>query len=124
MPSSHRLVLPDLISTCPFNSSLNLDYERARGESNAWVDRFGALAGRKGAIFSVYNLELLISLAHPEAGYEELKTCCDWNNLFFVYDEISDQLGGEEVLRLADEFLKALDGEFTRDSVISDMTKE
>ena len=124
MSTTQTLVLPDLISTCPFKASVHPEYERVRRESAAWVRGFGVFTGRRGSSFDHLNLELLISLAHPNSGYEELRLCCDWNAVFFLYDELSDILLGKEVRELGDAFLKALGGEYTHNSVISDMTKE
>ncbi|KLO13038.1 terpenoid synthase [Schizopora paradoxa] len=124
MSTTRSLVLPDLITTCPFKASIHPEYKRARSESTAWVRSFGALTGRKGSLFHLNNLELLVSLAHPTSGYEELRICCDWNAVFFVYDELSDILQGEDARKLGDSFLKALGGEYTDGSAVSDMTRD
>ncbi|KLO13037.1 terpenoid synthase [Schizopora paradoxa] len=119
-----KLILPDLVSSCPFKQSVHPDYERARDESSAWTQRFGAFIGPKAVVFDIYNFELLMALTYPDAGYEELRACCDFNNLMFVYDIYSDQLGGEDVRELGDSLLKALSGDFSVDSVLTDMAKE
>ncbi len=92
MSSSDKIILPDLVSSCPFKWSVNPHYERARDESGAWIDGFKVFTDRKRALFNIYNSELLPALAYPYAGFEELRTCCDFINLLFVFDEISDEL--------------------------------
>ncbi len=83
MSLGRKLVLPDLISTCPFQWSVHPDYERARAESAAWVESFGVFTDRKGIVFNVSNFELLMALTYPDAGYEEVRTCCDCINIVF-----------------------------------------
>ncbi len=59
-------------------------------------------------VFNIYNSELLPALAYPYAGFEELRTCCDFINLLFVFDEISDELAGGEARELGVILLKAI----------------
>ncbi len=124
MSLSHKLVLPDLVSTCPFNWSSHPDYERARKESSAWVESFKFFTDRKRRIFGIYNAELLAALANSYAGYEELRTCCDFYNLLFVVDELSDELNGDDTRKLGVILLRALGGEFTQGSALSRMGEE
>ncbi len=124
MSSSDKIILPDLVSSCPFKWSVNPHYERARDESGAWIDGFKVFTDRKRALFNIYNSELLPALAYPYAGFEELRTCCDFINLLFVFDEISDELAGGEARELGVILLKALGGEFTKGSVLSKIAEE
>lgn len=124
MTSSNKLVLPDLVSGCPFKWSVNPHYERARDESSAWTESFKVFTDRKRALFNIYNSELLPGLTYPYANYEEFRTCCDFINLLFVFDEVSDELGGEESHRLGAILLKALGGVYTKDSILSKMAEE
>ncbi len=62
MSLSHKLVLPDLVSTCPFNWSSHPDYERARKESSAWVESFKSLQiASAGSLVSIMPSFLLPS---------------------------------------------------------------
>lgn len=124
MASPIEIVLPDLVSMCPFPWTVNPHYARAREESAAWIDSFKVFKDRKRAFFKSYNSELLVGLAYSYAGYEELRTCCDFVNLLFTYDEISDELDGDEAAKCGIVFLKAMKGEGSDDSVLSKITDE
>ncbi len=124
MSSSDKIILPDLVSSCPFKWSVNPHYERARDESGAWIDGFKVFTDRKRALFNSYNSELLPALAYPFAGVDELSTCCDFRNLLCVLNEISDELAGGEARELGVILLKALGGEFTKGSVLSKIAEE
>lgn len=124
MPSNRQIVLPDLLSSCPFDWSVHPDYERARAESAAWIESFGVFADSRSALFNIYNFELLMALTYPDTGYDEVRTCCDCNNMLFVFDELSDHLGREEVHELGGVLLKALGGESTHGSVLSKIAGE
>lgn len=124
MPHSQKLVLPDLVSACPFKWSVHPDYERARVESSAWIGGFEVFTGRKRSLFALVNAELLPAIVNSYADYEEFRTCCDFNNLLFVVDEFSDELDGKETRKLGDVVLKALRGESTQGSVISKIGEE
>ena len=124
MPSCDKIILPDLATDCTFKWSVNPHYERARDESCAWIESFKVFTDRKGALFKIYNSELLAALTYPYAGFEELRTCCDFINLLFVFDEISDELNGVEARVLGIVVLKALNGNYTKGSVMSKMSEE
>ncbi|KLO13041.1 terpenoid synthase [Schizopora paradoxa] len=64
------------------------------------------------------------ALANSYAGYEELRTCCDFHNLLFIVDEHSDELDGVETQKFGELFLKALRGESTQGSVYSKIGEE
>ena len=124
MPSCDKIILPDLATDCTFKWSVNPHYERARDESCAWIESFKVFTDRKAALFKIYNSELLAALTYPYAGFEELRTCCDFINLLFVFDEISDELNGVEARELGIVVLKALNGNYTKGSVMSKMSEE
>ena len=124
MSSCDKIILPDLVTGCSFTWSVNPHYERACDESGAWIESFKVFSDRKRAIFKVYNSELLVALTYSYAGFEELRTCCDFVNLLFTFDEISDELGGEEARELGAVLLKALGGQPTKGSVLSQIAGE
>jgi len=124
MSSSQKLFLPDLVSSCPFKWSVHPEYERAREESAAWIDGFKVFTDRKRVIFNMWNFELLVALTHPYAGYEEFRTCCDCNNMLFVFDELSDEVDGDRTRQLGDILLGALGGKSAPCSVLSRIGEE
>ncbi|KLO13018.1 terpenoid synthase [Schizopora paradoxa] len=121
MHLSNKLVLPDLLAACPFKWSIHPDFERARDESAAWISGFKVLPEHKRVLI---ESELLIALVIPFAGYEELRTYCDFSNLLFVVDEYSDELNGAETQKFGEVFVKALSGEPTQGSVFSKIGEE
>ena len=124
MISTETLILPDLISICPFNWSINPHYDRVRVESVAWIDSFKAFPERKLASFTQFNSELLGALAYSYAGYEELRTSADFMNLLFTFDEISDELDGHEADKAGAALFQALKGEPIDNSVMSRIAME
>ena len=123
--SSTHFTLPDLLAVCPFQGSTNPHYEKAASESRAWVNRYHLFEGKKLAYFLSGSNELLVSHTYPYAGYDQLRTCCDFVNLLFVVDEISDDQDGRGARATGEIFLNAMryldwyDG-----SALSQMTRE
>ena len=89
-------VLPDLFAVCPLKGSTNPHYAKAARESSAWVDSYNLFTDRKRAYFIQGSNELLVSHTYPYAPYEQFRTCCDFVNLLFVVDEVSDEQDGED----------------------------
>ena len=88
-------VLPDLLSICPLEGSISQHHERAARESSAWVDSYNFFVDRKRMEFITGCNELLVSHAYPYADYEQFRTVCDFVNLLFTVDEISDDQDGK-----------------------------
>ncbi|KAJ7721503.1 terpenoid synthase [Mycena metata] len=87
---------------------INPHYLRAKAESSAWLEGFGAFNETAQAAFNKCDFNLLASLAYPAATMEHLRTCCDLMNLFFVFDEYTDCVNKAEVQQLADIVMDAL----------------
>ncbi|KAH8806499.1 terpenoid synthase [Flagelloscypha sp. PMI_526] len=69
--------------------------------------------------------ELLVSHCYPFADYESFRTICDFINLLFVVDEISDDQNGEDARATGEVFLKAMQNEGWHDgSSLASMTKD
>lgn len=124
MDDSHRFILPDLFAICPFSHSFNPHFERAAAESSAWIDSFHVFRDRKRAFFMQSNAELLAGFVYPYAGYEELRTCCDFINVLFVMDEISDDQDGDGARTTMGKHLTVLRELQGDDSAISRMSRE
>lgn len=94
MPSSSSalpfFVLPDLHAVTPFTGSFNPHYSEAAAESSQWINSYRVLSDRKRAFFLQGGSELLCAHAYPYADYERFRTTCDFVNLLFTVDEISD----------------------------------
>ena len=122
-PKSFKL--PNLLPMCPFQGRTNPHYESAAAESSAWVLSFGVFKDKKQDFFVSRGSELLCSHAYPYAGHDELRTCCDFVNLLFIVDEISDEQNGQDAYKTGIVVLKALrEDDYNDGSVLCTMTKQ
>ncbi len=111
MADTQQFILPDLTTIVPFQWSSNPHYPKASAESLAWINSFAILNSDSDETVTVkYKMELLISYMFPYAGYEELRTCCDFMNMITVLDNFSDLQDGEGAQRSTDTFLYAISG--------------
>ncbi|TDL25607.1 terpenoid synthase [Rickenella mellea] len=119
-----QFTLPDLIPLCPFPWATSPHYKKAGAESAAWIDSYNIFSNRKRAFFVQSSNELLVSHVYSYAGYEEFRTCCDFVNLLFVVDEISDDQSGSGARETGDSFLRAMLDTACDGSVLSQITKQ
>ncbi|KAI0696795.1 terpenoid synthase [Cytidiella melzeri] len=126
MPSSSRIYrLPDLHALCAWQASFNSHYEEARAASSEWVLSYNAFTGKKLEFFKEGGSELLCAWVYPYAGAEQLRTACDFVNLLFTIDEISDEQSGEGATKTGLVFLNTMvDDSYDDGSVICKMTKD
>lgn len=125
-PSHETYVLPDLLCiSTPFKPSMNPHWAKAASESSAWVSSYNIFSDQKLTEFIACSLELLTAYTYPHADYDSFRTCCDFMNLTFVIDELSDLQNGEDARLTGDIYLNALrDAEWTGGSALAEMTKE
>ena len=124
MPAQ-QFTLPDLLAVCPFQDKTNPHYERAAAESTAWVKSYNIFSERKLAFLLKGSSELLVSHAYPSAPYEQFRACCDFVNLLFVVDEVSDDQNGSDARRTGEVFLNAMRyPDWDDGSALSQMTLE
>jgi hypothetical protein len=122
-PKSYRL--PNLHSLISFKAKFNPHHDDAAAASKQWVLSFNALKGKKLEFFKQGGSELLCAWAYPYAGVEQLRTCCDFVNLLFTIDEISDEQSGRDAAATGKVFLNAMkNDDFDDSSVLCKMTKE
>nr|BDI63099.1 sesquiterpene synthase [Collybia nuda] len=120
-----QILLPDLISMLPLEGATNPHYEKGAAESRAWINSYNVFTDRKRAFFVLGSNELLVSHAYPYAGYDVFKICCDFVNVLFVFDELSDEQDGKDALTLGNIFVNAMTDPLWNDqSKFSRMTKE
>ena len=125
MPVPNKIVLPDLLSICPIRGSTNPHYEAAAAESRAWVKSFNIFRGEKLAILLNSGSELLVSHTYPYAEYEQFRTACDFVNLLFVVDEVSDDQNGRDARQTGMVFLDVMkDPTWDDGSKLAQMTRE
>ena len=125
MPMLSKIVLPDLLSICPIKGSTNPHYEAAAAESRAWVNGFNIFHGEKLTFFLTGSNELLVSHTYPYAGYEQFRTACDFVNLLFVVDEVSDDQNGKDARQTGMVYLNVMrDPAWDDGSKLAQMTRE
>ena len=126
MSSSQRSYrLPDLHSVCPWTATVNPHYEEARAASAEWVLSYNCFTGKKLEFFKQGGSELLCGWVYPYTGAEQLRTACDFVNLLFTIDEISDEQSGQGAKATGAVFLNTLkDDDFDDGSKLCKMTKE
>ena len=118
-------VLPDLHSVTPFKGSFNPHYIEASAESSEWINSYRVLSDKKRAFFLQGGSELLCAHAYPYADYEQFRTTCDFVNLLFVVDEVSDEQNGTDARSTGRVYLQAMcDPDWDDGSKLSKMTKE
>ena len=136
------LVLPDLKEACQWPVKMNPHFDDicecqelllypcthcsllAVPESSAWSDSFGFFSGPKRQHFIRSATQLLASYAFPYAGREELRVCCDTMSLFWIIDEMLDDLTYPQVCNPAETFIKAFKGELHAGSAIMQLLTE
>ncbi|KAH9035467.1 isoprenoid synthase domain-containing protein [Lactarius deliciosus] len=124
--STNSFYLPDLlVLSKPFKGSTNPHYRKAAAESRSWVNSYNIFTDRKRAFFIQGYNELLVSHTYPHAGYEEFRTICDFVNLLFVVDEVSDDQNGADARRTGEVYLNAMKYPgWTDGSALAKMTGE
>ncbi|KAF8968015.1 isoprenoid synthase domain-containing protein [Flammula alnicola] len=107
--SPRQFRLPDLFaSSSPLKASTNPYYREASAESRAWINSYNVFTDRKRADFVQGQNELLCSRAYPYAGYEQFRTTCDFVNMLFVVDEVSDDQNGQDASATGQVFVNAM----------------
>jgi len=125
MPMPSKIDLPDLLSICPIKGSTSPHYEAAAAESRAWVNGFNIFHGEKLAFFLTGSNELLVSHTYPYAEYEQFRTACDFVNLLFVVDEVSDDQNGKDARQTGMVYLNVMrDPAWDDGSRLAQMTRE
>ena len=121
----NKIVLPDLLSICSIRGSTNPHYEAAAAESRAWVKSFNIFRGEKLAFLLNGSSELLVSHTYPYAEYEQFRTACDFVNLLFVVDEVSDDQNGKDARQTGIVYLNVMrDPAWDDGSKLAQMTRE
>lgn len=120
-----KIVLPDLLSICPIKGSTSPHYEAAAAESRAWVNGFDIFHGEKLTFFLTGSNELLVSHTYPYAEYDQFRTACDFVNLLFVVDEVSDDQNGKDARQTGMVYLNVMrDPTWDDGSNLAQMTRE
>jgi hypothetical protein len=109
MPAPIKFVLPDLFSACPFQSGLsNPHYNEASTASKAWANGYDIFTERQRVQFNMSSGELLASRCYPHAGLEQLRLACDFCNVLFIVDDMSDDQDRQGVILTGKVWIRAM----------------
>ena len=123
--STRQFTLPNLLALCPLKGSTSPHYEKASAESRAWINAYHLFKGKKLEFFLSGSNELLVSHTYPYAAYDQFRTCCDFVNLLFVIDEVSDEQDGRGARATGQIFLNTMRySDWTDGSALAQMTTE
>jgi hypothetical protein len=107
-PSPTKIVIPDLVSHCTFDIKVNQHGEQATVESKDWLFQGDNLNQQKRQTFHGLKAGPLTSMCYPDAGYSQLRVCCDFLNYLFHLDDLSDDLDNRGTQTTADVVLNSL----------------
>jgi hypothetical protein len=121
-----QYTLPDLFSLCPFDFSKPSPHlQECSAESKAWVASFNVFNDKQNAIMEKSQSELLCALAYPYAGREGFRTTCDFLNLLFVLDHLSDDMNGKDAGAACEVFYRVMaDPDFKHESDLAKIVLE
>ena len=123
--SAPQFILPDLYAVCPLKGQSSPHYEEAAAQSREWVNGYKLFKGAKLAYFLQGNNELLVSHTYPYAPFDQFRTCCDFVNLLFVVDEVSDEQDGYNARVTGEIFLNSMRyPDWDDGSALAKMTRE
>ncbi|KAK0443676.1 terpenoid synthase [Desarmillaria tabescens] len=87
--------LPDTLVYWPWSRRINSHYEEVKRESGTWFCSFRAFGPE-------------VKSAFDRCDFKHLRTVCDMMNLFFVFDEYTDNATPEVVRQYADIVMHAI----------------
>ncbi|KIK62503.1 hypothetical protein GYMLUDRAFT_164402 [Collybiopsis luxurians FD-317 M1] len=120
-----QFCLPDLLAVCPLVGATNPHYRQAGAESADWINSYNIFSNQKKTFFMQGCNELLVAHTYPYAGYEQFRTCCDFVNLLFVVDEVSDDQNGRDARATGQIYLNTMLNEgFDDGSKLCKITKD
>ncbi|KAG7085298.1 Sesquiterpene synthase 10 [Marasmius oreades] len=120
-----QFLLPDLLAICPLEGAKNPHYCEAAPESSAWINSYDVFTDRKRAHFIQGCNELLVAHTYPYTPYEQFRTCCDFVNLLFIVDEISDEQNGRDTAVTGNIFLETMrNPNYCNSSKLAQITKD
>lgn len=99
--------LPDLLppallegtsAVWPGNSPIHTLKETMTIESIAWVKSLGVMSDKKLAAFAKYEIMILTAWAYRRVGPQHFRLCSDFMHLFWIIDDITDDLPSVEVV--------------------------
>lgn len=109
MPSTTEqyITLPDLLAGWPFEHEPNPQQDIV-AESAAWTESYKIFDKKAQDAFNRCKFGIFGSLAYAKARDNHFRVSVDLMNLFFVFDEQSDDKSGDIVAQQAKDIMDAL----------------
>ncbi|CAF4203477.1 unnamed protein product, partial [Adineta steineri] len=85
MANKNYILLPDLLSTCPFKVECNPAYESVSNATEAWINSYGIPYKE-----TTYKCNLVAALCIPHCSQSRLREICDLFVLLLLLDDIVD----------------------------------
>ena len=109
MPKPIQFIIPDLFSACPFQSSLSSPYyNEAIAASTAWANSYDMFTERQRVQLNMSPGPFLASRCYPYAGVEQSRVACDFLNILFIVDDMTDDEDREGVLLMGQIWVRTL----------------
>ena len=124
MSKPTEFYLPNFLQICDYSWSLHSDHGQVENESTAWATGYGVFKNKTRARLIQLNTGLLCGYVYPYASHDNLRIACDFVNLLFVLDDMSDEQTCAEAQKTGDVFLQSLGTNECDGSPLSLMTKE
>ncbi|KAI0671682.1 terpenoid synthase [Trametes maxima] len=106
--TSHRFLLPDLVSYCPYPLRSNPHGAIAR-DSEQWLLAEANFTPDRRAAFLGLRAGELTAACYPDADADHLKVGSDFMNFLFTLDDWSDEFNAKDTYGLAECVMRALE---------------
>ncbi|KAF7796368.1 hypothetical protein EIP86_007545 [Pleurotus ostreatoroseus] len=126
--SGECIRIPDFHALTPWRTSFNPHFTEVAAASSAWALSFDIFSGptsqKKLEIFQKSGGALLAAYVHPTTGVDGLRTACDFINLLYAIDELTDCQDSVETGRTAQTVIRSVQDEaYDDETPLSRMTK-
>ncbi|KAM5541831.1 hypothetical protein V8D89_004560 [Ganoderma adspersum] len=102
------LRISDMLVDWPWQRTINPHYEEVAAEGDAWLRSFLALTPKSQRAFAAIKASLMAALVYPDVSRDQLRTCVDFLNVFFLVEEYTDVEDSQGVRRIVDVCTDAL----------------
>ncbi|KAI1789480.1 terpenoid synthase [Ganoderma leucocontextum] len=89
-PPLGYLRIPDMLADWPWQRKINPLYQEVATESDAWLQSFLPFNPKSQHAFETIKCGLVAGLLYPDVSRDQLRTCADLQNIFFLIDEYTD----------------------------------
>ncbi|KAF4609589.1 hypothetical protein D9613_012270 [Agrocybe pediades] len=102
-----QFIIPDLLSTWPWQRVSNPMWREIDEQANAWVQSFGLFEPSQFEKFKMCDFNLLGSMIGTVETKDHLRISCDLMNFYFAFDEYTDMASKDEARKIARDVMDA-----------------